>query len=218
METGKGFWGPIIWFNIHFLAYYQQPGKLESYKKFIEILTLVLPCDMCRNHLKEKLGKLGLENISTKDEAFLFSYILHDIANQDINDYNEKNSIEATKKQSPTFEAIRDFYSGIYDLKDIWLINFFQMISIVFMTQKNIQNIRDFLKISLDLLPDENIKSIISKFQKDMDISPYLRNQKDQFFYSYILADQVTDMKENFQQYRTKFTNALGHVCDQCEI
>jgi len=99
MEGNKQFWGPAIWKTIHSLAVAYTPDQKEQYKAYIYNLVHLLPCRMCRNHLKENLKRLPIDSYLTdNNRLFLWTYFLHDIVNKQLG------------KTSPTFEDIKRIY------------------------------------------------------------------------------------------------------------
>lgn len=86
----KASWGPSIWFIIHSTALYM-PSKIDEsmfkdYVKFLECLRDILPCEICRSHLKENLQFIQFDSCS-RDNLSLFkcSYDLHNIVNRSLN-------------------------------------------------------------------------------------------------------------------------------------
>jgi len=81
-RLGKDFWGPPIWCVIHILAMTLRKGTNEEYKKFLWLLTKLLPCDYCKSNLDKKLEENPPEKYLTNNKkAFWYSYINHDLAN-----------------------------------------------------------------------------------------------------------------------------------------
>ncbi len=82
-KKGKAFWGKIIWEAIHTLAATYDPSRKVYYKKFIMALTRILPCGVCREHLKVNLEKYPIDNyLGSSKLLLLWTYILHDAVNQ----------------------------------------------------------------------------------------------------------------------------------------
>lgn len=107
---GRDFWGPPIWTTIHILAATLRPENANAYVQFLNSLTQLLPCEKCKAHLKEKLTAFPPEPyLSNNHDAFFYSYMLHDMANEQITQENP-----ATPKESPDFDEIKSFYfSGL---------------------------------------------------------------------------------------------------------
>lgn len=94
----KADWGRPTWFVIHTSALYMSSRISESgfadYIRFLECLRDILPCEICKSHLRENLkfidfGKCGRDNIS----LFKCTWELHNIVNRSLNkpdvDFNE---------------------------------------------------------------------------------------------------------------------------------
>jgi len=104
IKTGKDFWGPNIWATIHILASTYRPENKEQFKSFLWSLTYLLPCDFCRKNLEKKLLSHPPDNfLNNRDDAFYYTYLLHDLANQHISTYHRK-------KKSPPYEVVKKYY------------------------------------------------------------------------------------------------------------
>jgi hypothetical protein len=85
----KEFWANPIWYILHFSAYHA-PIILNKqwslgYKAFVCCLMITLPCSICRNHLKETLPKVPIDNyLFTRESIFEWSVDLHNLVNKDI--------------------------------------------------------------------------------------------------------------------------------------
>lgn len=110
---GKKFWGPPIWQTIHILASTLRPENASAFKQFLESLTKLLPCDTCKDNLKRKLSAIPPEAyLSNNHDAFFYTYMLHDMVNEQIN----KTSIKNTEiKVSPNFDEIKSYYFNNLD-------------------------------------------------------------------------------------------------------
>ena len=103
---GKAFWGPTIWATIHILAATFRPENADAFKQFLESLTKLLPCERCKVNLITKLDKHPPDPyLSNNHDAFFYSYILHDLANEHITKFHTE-----TPKESPNFDEIKAFY------------------------------------------------------------------------------------------------------------
>lgn len=97
--SGKNFWGPAVWKTIHIFCASYNKGKEKELRKFIETLPHLLPCEACREHLKENLKNLRIDNyLDNNHSLFLWSYLLHDIVNKQLG------------KQSPDYNTIKSIY------------------------------------------------------------------------------------------------------------
>lgn len=95
----KKVWGPALWRTIHATAAAYRPENRESYRDFIYSLQDIMPCDYCKKHLRQNLLDLPLENFLVSNrQLFLWTYLLHDLVNQQLN------------KRSPPFEEVENQY------------------------------------------------------------------------------------------------------------
>lgn len=107
---GKKFWGPPIWTTIHILAATLRPEDGEVFKVFLESLTRLLPCDICRQNLVYKLQTVPPDPYLTNNEdAFFYTYFLHDMVNESVS----RDAMAAGKdkvRESPPYEDVKIFY------------------------------------------------------------------------------------------------------------
>lgn len=103
---GKAFWGPPIWTSIHILAATLRPENADAFKQFLESLTQLLPCEQCKRNLRAKLDAHPPDPyLSNNHDAFFYSYMIHDLANEHISEFHPE-----TPKESPNFDEIKNFY------------------------------------------------------------------------------------------------------------
>lgn len=87
MSYSPAFFGPPLWKIIHaFAASATTQDKRNEYKKFIETLTLLIPCDTCRIHYIENLKEHSIEPFMASNiQLFYWSWKLHDTVNKQTN-------------------------------------------------------------------------------------------------------------------------------------
>ena len=79
-------WGNSVWYFIHYTAI-NQPRNLTyniaiSFKHMMEALTVLLPCQMCRGHLKQHLQDFPIDNyLGTNESLFEWTFQLHNKVN-----------------------------------------------------------------------------------------------------------------------------------------
>ena len=95
------FWGPCCWKTIHSFVTTYEPSMSKAFISFINSLAVLLPCEKCRNHLKDNLKAIPLEPyLENKDRLFLWSFLIHDRVNKQLG------------KKSPPFKTIKKIYFG----------------------------------------------------------------------------------------------------------
>jgi hypothetical protein len=87
MGISPKIWGPNAWTFIHLMVLSEKEpfdsSRLKYYEQFFTLLTVLLPCETCRNHLIENIGKMTkIESIQTKRELFNWTVDLHNRVNQ----------------------------------------------------------------------------------------------------------------------------------------
>lgn len=90
MGISPDIWGPNAWTFIHLMVMSEHEsfdtGRLTHYQTFYETLTHLLPCEKCRNHLRENIAKnKDLNTVRTKKELFQWTVDLHNAVNTILN-------------------------------------------------------------------------------------------------------------------------------------
>jgi len=86
MRISPACWGPLIWNSVHIiaLAYPEKPtyADKKAAKEFFEALQYLLPCPMCRGHLKTHLIKHPITpHLDRRDDLFKWTVMLHNEVN-----------------------------------------------------------------------------------------------------------------------------------------
>lgn len=87
MGISPDIWGPSTWTFLHLIVLSEpeilDTSRLGYYKTLFTVLQELLPCQKCRNHLRENMGKLkDLTSIQSKRELFDWTVELHNLVNQ----------------------------------------------------------------------------------------------------------------------------------------
>lgn len=225
-RTGKDFWGPPTWTTLHILGYCSTPETSEYYEKFWWLLTKLLPCmNPCAKNLESKLSRLNMRGyLKSQGGGFLLSYIIHDMANQNINKYQS-----GTVKVSPPLEKVKEMYQqGMKKGPTFWGPPIWTTIHSIAVTllPQNAKYFKKLLQVLTYLLPDMESRELLKKCLERHDIDPYLRNFNDTFFYTYMLhkiinrqiGDQNSKVSPDFQTIKTFYYAALGQECDDCKV
>lgn len=85
----KSFWGPYIWYLLH-VTFINMPIEIPenlviSIKSMLTCLTFLLPCQLCKEHLRKNLGKDYLDinpYIYNRYSLFTWSVKIHNILNK----------------------------------------------------------------------------------------------------------------------------------------
>jgi hypothetical protein len=104
----KKFWANPMWIVIHGLVAlyptfpskeYQNFQEMQyqkrretyqiAYKTFLYSLKYILPCELCRKHLKKNLSKINLDDyLDAPIDLFYFTWKLHSIVNKHVGNKN----------------------------------------------------------------------------------------------------------------------------------
>jgi hypothetical protein len=90
MKLSPVVWGPVFWATIHItaLAYPQKPtyADKKAAKEFFESLPFLLPCSVCKEHLKVHLRKQPITTfLDRRDDLFKYTVMLHNEVNISLN-------------------------------------------------------------------------------------------------------------------------------------
>lgn len=109
-KKGKAFWCDPVWKTIHIFGATLRQGSGEAYKIFLTVcLPKLLPCEECCRNLYKKLEAVPPDPyMGNNHDAFFYSYILHDLVNEHINEEHP----EPTLKVSPNFDDVKAYYFG----------------------------------------------------------------------------------------------------------
>lgn len=121
----KNDWGPAVWTTIHFLAAnIQQPGmsqtelanRYEIFHNFIVSLAYLLPCEICRNHMRENLNSPQGKMDFTRKSPFQWSCEFHNVVNNQNKKPEVKCNQELLKRYLVSTNLVDDKYEEIYPL------------------------------------------------------------------------------------------------------
>jgi len=90
MRISSNVWGPPIWQSISFIAlgYPKQPSYAEkkAAKEYFESLPFLLPCPICKEHLKIHLKKYPITpHLDRREDLFKWTVMLHNEVNKSLN-------------------------------------------------------------------------------------------------------------------------------------
>lgn len=130
MGIAPNIWGPPTWAFLHLTVLAEKepldPQRLTYYKQLFELLTHLLPCTKCRNHLLENISKLPpVTALKSKRELFDWTTQLH---NQ-VNLINNK----PTWDLNTAFQHWKEVSEGKKDMYTITAtpINYWKYVSVV---------------------------------------------------------------------------------------
>lgn len=222
-RKGKDFWGPPDWAVIHILAICLRPKTAKEYLEFLWLLTRLLPCDYCKKNLIKKLRDHPPDKfLSSSEQAFMYTYILHDLANQHISQYHPK-----TPKISPPFDDVRDNYlQGLQSRgAGFWGPPMWTAIHVLAVTLRteNAEDFKRFLELLVVLLPDQRSRDTMEWILLEYLPDAYLRNNHDAFFYTYMIHDLVNKRLRKpksppYENVKSFYFSALGEECNDCKV
>lgn len=218
-KRGKDFWGPPAWRTIHSLAITLKSSTGSEFVEFLWLLTHLLPCDYCKKNLEKKLRANDPRQFVDKpSSAFLFTYIIHDLANQHITRYHP-----STPKSSPPFDDVKNYYINITNRCGAWCSDIWTTIHTFAATLRpeNGEYYKRFLEVLVHLLPKKSGKALFD-FLRIYPVTPYLRNNHDAFFYTYKLHDFVNQKTSktspSYRNVKSFYFSGLGEECSECQV
>lgn len=100
-------WGKHGWIFLHSItmAYPEKPTQNDkvNYKNFFELLSNVLPCDVCREHFKQYINEIPIDNALVNKKK-LVEWL--------INLHNKTN--ESLGKPVLNYSEVIDIYKNLY--------------------------------------------------------------------------------------------------------
>jgi len=181
----KSIWGPVIWNFIHISSLHYT--DIDSYIKFIYLLQDLLPCSVCKEHLKQNLINLPLSNINLNNNynTFLWSYYLHSTVNKQLKkqDISIKNALDKYASIPTT-----QFYKLLFQVTQIFINSY---------TLQTTEQFRLFVYNSICLLPNKTysdnllLRKYIRLLQNSKLTNNILQSQKS-------LNDWLYNLKNNF--------------------
>jgi hypothetical protein len=83
-------WGPIFWNTFHIVALGYSPAPTaadkEGAKKFYDSYATVIPCPICREHYKQQLVELPVDDALHSREALIeWTWVIHNRVNEQLN-------------------------------------------------------------------------------------------------------------------------------------
>ena len=217
-ERGKRFWGPPIWTLGHVNGIMYNHTKAREFENFWRLLCVLLPCDYCQKNLTSKLNKYSIKKyLGNRDDAFFYTYFVHDLANQHITQYHPDDP-----KISPPYDNIKEYYINSVNRESFWKEAFWDTLFSLATTlkQQNSTAFTAFLWASSSLLP----LTFSQLFQRCLQRHPpeaYMRSNNDAFFYIYLLYDLTSprpDMVPPFDDLKSYYFHALGAECKECSV
>ena len=177
----------------------------------------------------EKLTEFPPDDyLSNNHDAFFYSYMLHDMVNQNVNKMHPTEE----HKESPKYNDIKNFYFKSVG-KSFWGPPIWFSIHSISCTLRleDADAYKTFLWSLTRLLPcvdicRKNLRDKLTKFPPDA----YLTNNHDAFFYSYMLHDMVNQnvsemnpsenpkKSPNFDDIKSFYFKGLSQECKDCNV
>ena len=147
--------------------------------------------------------------------------MVHDLANQHISTIHPQ-----TPKKSPSFDSAKNSYIQATKYQEsefcghaIWTIIH---ILAVTLRSENSKEYKRMLELLTVLLPNQDSRNSLRKFLDQYPIDPYLRNNNDAFFYSYmlhkIINQQIGKQSPPYEVVKNFYFSSLGEECNDCKI
>ena len=103
---GRDFFGPSMWKTLHCVAVTYKQSKAQSFVNLLHAYVDLLPCAFCGKNLRDKLRTHPPDPyLGSNHDAFFYTYMLHDLANQHISSQHPENP-----KKSPPYLVVKEEY------------------------------------------------------------------------------------------------------------
>jgi hypothetical protein len=105
-------WGKHGWIFLHSvtMAYPEKPTEMDkqNYKSFFDLVSIVLPCDVCRKNLRQHMSEIPIKNALSNKKG-LVQWL--------INIHNKTN--ESLGKPILTYSNVIDIYKKMYNENEV---------------------------------------------------------------------------------------------------
>lgn len=214
-KKGRQFWGENHWDVLHSGAAFYTPDHAADYMLLIQGYKSNLPCKQCRTHFAQNLEKYPIEPYLSDANALLFwTYIVHDAVNQAHNSHRP----EEQPKISPPFPAVVKKYmtSKPEQWDKAWC--FVLACDAVLYTQDLAHGYSGLVKSYLGLLPSKTSRVRFSQVLEKCPLSPYLRNNHDLFFWTYVASNEfLKGTPIPYVDVKRYYFSGLGEECKTCD-
>jgi hypothetical protein len=205
----KDFWGPQIWFSIHYSAAGLKPENIQSFRNFIYSLPNLLPCKVCKTHLATNLQSYPVFNMESN--LLYWSWMLHNVVNKSL------------KKYTPRFKDVESYYlTGVKNPK-VWGPPMWRMIHSIAaayeFSSENAYAFKQFIFSLPGLIPCTNCQSmLLNMLQNVIPLrEEYLTDNKKLFLWSYNLHNTVNKklgvISPNYERVKSFYFNEKCEIC-----
>ena len=175
------FWGPSGWSLLHAMAsaYQPTPANTTKYRHFFDSLPVILPCIYCRQSLTQYFQELPLRNSDLQSNLTLqhWLYQIHEKVN------NKLRSQGLDVVETPPFADVVQKYQGSEDDMCLHGWDFLYAIAMNYPTEQSRittqlrHNYRIFFDSLADLFPNPTICRLITRYRKELPLSPCLESR-----------------------------------------
>jgi hypothetical protein len=216
VSKGKKFWGESWWDGLHSCAAVYTPDHASDVILLIRGYKGSLPCRQCREHFSQNLILYPIKPYLTDNIKLLFwTYIIHDSVNKVHNSHNPDDI-----KISPPFEDVVRKYTSLPENWDrSW--KFILHSAAAVYTSESANDFVCLVKALTGLIPSRVSRVKFVKVLEECPVEPYLRNNHDLFFWSYVVCNSLMGSgrkkAEPFEDVKRYFFVGLGEDCKACE-
>lgn len=161
--------GPPIWVTLFYLTYrVKDISDRRLIGQLLVLLQKLLPCELCREHLKENMAKYRYENfISSNENIFYYLYFLKKLA-----DSSKKGYV------APPLKAVQLKYARMSD--EVFISALWKSIKYMSIECEHSNELIDFIIIVAVLCPFEYIDKGVTNFTERYSLSDF-RNPEEYF-------------------------------------
>lgn len=210
----RKFWGTPTWYVIHSLAYTLNPNQCNQFATMMSLLTKIIVCGACRNHLIQKFETsppCPLTKVNNSKNAFKYTVILHNLVNISKEypthpyDYSKAAKVYMTTHQNKLAYGLwRMLLSFAYQYKDA--------------ADSDNTHFKEFVKVVVSLIPRSQLKTNLGKF---ISASNFDNVPNDRLFEWVFRARELCGMTPK----NTTYTSSLRYYgrffksgkCSKCE-
>lgn len=193
----KKFWGKHFWFVIHYVSL---KLSLSEFFLLLSLLTKLLPCWECREHLS-----VNSNTLRGYGDSFETGYRLHSLVNSQLGVGSQ-----------PSASLVRNYYlrkGGLtFDQEVIFVIR-----AICFKYDHHKEELKRFLELVIPLASFD-LQQILHTYP----LATEYETQADLFFWSYRLGEVYQSRHggvfESWVKFSSDFSEGMSDDCDQCSL
>jgi len=217
-KRGRKFWGEHWWDVLHSAAAFYSPELEEDFRLLVQGYKGNIVCKECKAHFIQNLARYPIDPYLDQSSKLLFwTYIIHDSVNQ----FHNSHRPNEPPKKSPPFSSIVEKYAK--SSPDHWdkSWRFVLHTAAAVYTSDRAIDYTFLVKSFTKLIPSVATRVRFSQAVEETPVEPYLRNNHDLFFWSYVISNKMiktSGVMVPFVDVKRYYFAGLGEECKTCNM